>query len=334
MLFNPKQPHKHNHPHPESSSLWQKVAAALHLPGYTHSHEQASSQDVLFKHEVGIRTVKQALLILLLTTLLQVLIYVVSNSVALLADTVHNLGDALNSIPLLLAFLLARRTSSKRYSYGYGRAEDLAGLVIVLSIAFSAGYILFEAFSRLLSPKLIEHGWWVILAAIVGFFGNEAVARLQIRVGKKIGSEALVTDGRHARIDGLTSLAIVPAVIGSWLGLPILDPIFGLLIGVAILFIAREAVVAMWYRFMDAIDPHLLDHAHAAIRRSKDVSVIKQLRMRWVGHTLHLVAEIEMNSQVSPANYPAVRQRLLAALKNEVPELEDVTIALYPKVPN
>jgi cation diffusion facilitator family transporter len=250
--------HEYDHQHHHGDSWWEKIAMALHLPGYGHSHDLPGKQDAIYNNELGIRTLKQALLLLGITTILQAGIYIFSGSVALLADTVHNLGDALNSIPLWIAFVLARRAATKRYTYGFGRAEDIAGLLIVLSIGFSAGYILFEAVSKLLNPQSIAYGGWVIVAAVVGFVGNEVVAVLQIRVGKKIGSEAMITDGRHARVDGLTSLAVLPAVVGSWLNLPILDPIFGLLIGIAIVFITWDAIVAMWYRLMDAVDPHLV----------------------------------------------------------------------------
>jgi cation diffusion facilitator family transporter len=321
--------HEHGHHH-HGDSWWENIAIALHLPGYGHSHELPGSQDALFSNELGIRTVKQALLLLGLTTLLQATIYFFSGSVALLADTVHNLGDALNSIPLWIAFVLARQAANKRYTYGYGRAEDIAGLLIVVSIAFSAGYILFEAVSRLISPQPIAYGGWVIAAALIGFIGNEAVAVLQIRVGKQIGSEAMVTDGRHARVDGLTSLAVLPAVIGSWLNVPILDPIFGLLIGIAIVFITRDAIVAMWYRLMDAVDPHLVEHAEAALLAHSAVQSINYLRLRWVGHTLHLEACLLAAPEMEFSQIREVKAQLREALRKEVPHLSEATISLSP----
>jgi cation diffusion facilitator family transporter len=263
--------------------------------------------------------------------LIQAAIYFFSGSVALLADTVHNLGDALNSIPLWIAFVLARRAANKRYTYGYGRAEDIAGLLIVVSIAFSAGYILYEAVARLINPEPIAFGGWVIAAALVGFAGNEAVAALQIRVGRQIGSEAMVTDGRHARVDGLTSLAVLPAVIGSWLNVPILDPIFGLLIGIAIIFITWDAIVAMWYRLMDAVDPHLVSHAEAALKTHPAVSEINYARMRWVGHSLHLEACLQLDPQIEFTQIPAIKSQIADQLKKEVPHLREITLSLAPQ---
>jgi cation diffusion facilitator family transporter len=321
--------HEHDHDH-HRDSWWEKIAVALHLPGYGHSHELPSRQDAIYNNELGIRTVKQALGLLGFTTLVQAAIYIFSGSVALLADTVHNLGDALNSIPLWIAFVLARRMPTKRYSYGFGRAEDIAGLFIVLSIAFSAGYILIEAISKIINPQPIAFGGWVILAALIGFVGNEAVAVLQIRVGKLIGSEAMITDGRHARVDGLTSLAVLPAVIGSWLNYPILDPIFGLIIGVAIVFITRDAIVAMWYRLMDAVDPHLMEHAESAIRNHPAVQEINYLRMRWVGHRLHLEGCVAVDPVYEFTQIHALREQLDKELIKELPHLAEITVSISP----
>jgi cation diffusion facilitator family transporter len=319
---------EHDHHNHSKESWWEKIAVALHIPGYGHSHEKPTRQDAIFNNELGIKTLKRALLLLGATTILQAGIYYFSGSVALLADTVHNLGDALNSIPLWIAFVLARRVATKRYTYGFGRAEDIAGLIIVLSIGFSAGYILVEAISKIIDPQPIAFGGWVILAAIVGFIGNEAVAVLQIRVGRQIGSEAMITDGRHARVDGYTSLAVLPAVFGSWLNIPILDPIFGLIIGIAILFITRDAIVAMWYRLMDAVDPHLVEHAESAIQENPGVKFIEYLRMRWVGHCLHLESALQVDPGMNMTEIIQLREELRNSLLDEIPYLTDMTISI------
>lgn len=327
------QEHQHHHDpsHHHGDSWWEKIAMALHLPGYGHGHALPGRQNAIFNNELGIKTLKQALVLLGLTTILQAAVYFYSGSVALLADTVHNLGDALNSIPLWIAFVLARRVATRRYTYGFGRAEDIAGLFIVLSIAFSAGYILYEAIGKLINPEPIAYAGWVIAAALLGFLGNEAVAVLQIRVGKQIGSEAMITDGRHARVDGLTSLAVLPAVFGSWLNMPILDPIFGLLIGVAVLFITRDAIIAMWYRLMDAVDPHLVEHAEMAIQSHTAVRNINYLRMRWVGHCLHLESCITIDPEYAFLEVSTLRKQIDQALFKEIPHLEEITVSIVPQ---
>jgi cation diffusion facilitator family transporter len=242
----------------------------------------ATDQSFLDNAE-GIRTVWMALGLLLLTMLLQLIIVWLSGSVALLADTAHNLVDGLNSIPLLIAFYLARRPPTRRYNYGFGKAEDVAGIFIVLSIALSAGFIFWESIPKLLQPTPLTNGGWVAAAAIIGALGNEAVAWLQIRTGRKIGSAALEADGLHARTDGLTSLAVLIAAAGSWLGFPIVDPLIGIIIGVVILFITRSATMTMWYRLMDAIEPEVLTKAETMVERVDGVQRLERMRMRWMG---------------------------------------------------
>ena len=243
-------PHPHNYTHnhnpshtPHNQGWWGRIAAIFHLHG--HSHGELASDQAFIDNEEGIRTVWLALAALTLTSILQIVIVVWSGSLAWFADTVHNIGDGLNSIPLLIAFYLARRAATRRYTYGFAKAEDIAGIFIVLSITFSAGVIFWESFQKLFNPQPLTNLGWVVAAAIIGFLGNEAVALLQIRVGRKIGSAALVADGLHARTDGLTSLAVLVAAGGSLLGFPIVDPIIGLLIVVAILFITRNAAITL-----------------------------------------------------------------------------------------
>ena len=280
--------HSHDHHH-HSNNILVKIAMALHLPGFTHDHSHAdlAADRAFLDNQLAVRTVWIALVALGLTTALQVVIYIASNSVALLADTVHNLGDALNSIPLLFAFYIARRAANKRYTYGYGRLEDIAGVFIVISIGFSAAYILYESIQRLLNPLPLENLEWIALAALVGFVGNEMVALMQIRVGRRIGSDAMIADGQHALIDGLTSLAVLIAVIGTLIGLPILDPIVGVIIGFAIVGITWNAIKAVWYRMMDAVDPHLVEHVEAHVLALDGVVEIETLRLRWVGHRMY-----------------------------------------------
>lgn len=316
----------HDHSHPDG--LWATIASALHLPGYSHSHERPAESDSLFTSELGIRALWWSLILLGSTTIFQIIIYLASGSVALLADTVHNFGDTLNSIPLLISLYIGRRLATRRYTHGYGRAEDVAGLFIVASIAFSAGYILLEAVQKFLNPETILNSGWVVLAAIIGFVGNEAVAILEISVGKRIGSEAMVIDGRHARVDGITSLAVLPAVAGSFLGMPILDPIFGALIGVAILFITRDAIVGIWHRLMDAVDPGLTDNAQKTLAGHKDVVNVAKLRLRWVGHKLAIEGEITLRHGLSLEQAIAVLGELKHLLQHEFPNLGEVTLGI------
>ncbi len=321
--------HTHNH-HP--TGIFQTIGSILHLPGFGHEHGygELANDPALHDNELGIRTVWLALLALTITTVLQVAIYVASGSVALLADTIHNFGDALNSTPLLVAFYLARRAATRRYTYGFGRAEDIAGILIVVSIAFSAAYILFESVQKLINPQPLNNLWWVAAAAIVGFIGNELVALMQIRVGRKIGSDAMVADGQHARVDGLTSLAILIAVFGTAIGLPILDPIIGIVIAFAIVGITWNAMKSTWYRVMDAVDPHIIEHIEHHAEEVDGVAHVSQLRARWVGHRLYTEMTIEVDSSLTLVESHQISESVRTNLLESIQHLSEVTIRTTP----
>ncbi|MFN8467145.1 MAG: cation diffusion facilitator family transporter [Caldilineaceae bacterium] len=323
----------HDHGHDHGSGLWGWINTIFHLHGHSHQRTALAADQAFAQNEEGIRTVWLALAALAITSVLQLFIVFASGSVALFADTAHNIGDALNSIPLLIAFYLARRVATRRYNYGYTRAEDVAGIFIVLSIAVSAAIVFWEAFQRLLNPQPLENLGWVAAAAVIGFLGNEAVALLQISKGREIGSAALVADGLHARTDGLTSLAVLVAAVGSWLGFPIVDPIIGLLIGVAILFITKDAIVTMWYRLMDAIEPEYLAEAEEVISAQENVKELRRLRMRWLGHRIAADVCIAVDPELTTAESHHIAEHLRHDLFHTVPYLADVTVHVDPWTP-
>jgi cation diffusion facilitator family transporter len=327
--------HKHNHSHDPShhqhgGGLGGWIATVFHLHGHSHDHGDLATDRAFNSNAEGIRTVWLALAALGITSLIQIVIVWLSGSVALLADTVHNIGDGLNSIPLLIAFYLARRAATRRYTYGFGRAEDVAGIFIVLSIAFSAGYIFWESIQRFLNPQPLDRLGWVAAAALIGFVGNEAVALLQIRVGRRIGSAAMVADGLHARTDGLTSLAVLLAAAGAWLGYPLVDPLIGFLIGIAILFITKDATVTMWYRLMDAIEPDLLAEAEHLVSHQADVKALRRLRMRWIGHRLHAELHIAVDPHLTTVQSHAIAEELRHALFHGIARLGEVIVHVEP----
>lgn len=325
--------HSHEHDHDHGSGVWGLINTVFHLHGHSHQKQALAADTTLSHNEEGIRTVWLALAALMITAIVQIIIVAMSGSVALLADTVHNIGDGLNSVPLLIAFYLARRAATRRYTYGFGRAEDVAGIFIVLSIAFSAGVIFWESFQKLIHPEPLSNLGWIAAAAVIGFLGNEAVALLQIRVGRKIGSAALVADGLHARTDGITSLAVLLAAAGSWLGYPIVDPIIGFLIGIAILFITKDAAVTMWYRLMDAVEPEILDAAEKAIREHEDVRELRRLRMRWMGHRLHAEVCISVDPNLTTAESHHIAEHVRHDLFHAVDYLSEVTVHVDPYGP-
>ncbi|HEY0735374.1 MAG TPA: cation diffusion facilitator family transporter [Herpetosiphonaceae bacterium] len=295
-----------------------------------HKHEGAQIDSALEASDEGIRALKISLIGLLATAIFQSVIAWISGSAALLADTVHNFSDALTALPLWLAFVVSRRPANRRYTYGYGRAEDLAGLVIILMIALSAGLAGYESARKLLQPEPISSLGWVIVAAIIGAAGNEIVAEYRMRTGRRIGSAALIADGQHARVDGLTSLAVLIGAVGVWLGFPLADPLIGLLITVAILFILKDTAQTMWYRLMDAVDPELTDRLEQVAQQVEQVRSVDAVRVRWLGHRLRCELHIGVDASLPTAESHAIAEEVRHRLLHELPGLEVVTVHVDP----
>jgi cation diffusion facilitator family transporter len=296
-----------------------------------HSHDAADSIDsALVTSARGIRAVKISLVILLSTATLQLLLVLVTGSVALLADTIHNFGDGMTSIPLWIAFVLGRRAATRRFTYGYRRAEDLAGIFIVIMITLSALLAGWESINRLLEPRAIENVGLVLAAGVIGFLGNELTALYRIRVGKSIGSAALVADGYHARTDGLTSLAVVAAALGVMAGFPQADPIVGLIITVVILWVLRGAARQVFGRLMDSVDPGLVDQIERHAGEVAGVESVSGVRVRWMGHrleaSLRATVDCEMTVAAGHEVAEAVRHRLLHGIRG----LDEVLVHVDP----
>jgi cation diffusion facilitator family transporter len=296
-----------------------------------HSHDSADKVDsALESSRDGLRALWISLVALGVTALLQALVVVLSGSVALLGDTLHNVADALTAVPLGIAFLLGRRAATRAYTYGFGRAEDLAGIVIVLVIAGSAVAAGWFAVDRLLSPRTMTHLPWVFAAGLVGFAGNELVARYRITVGRRIGSAALVADGLHARTDGFTSLAVVLAAAGSGLGWAWADPVVGLIITVAIAFVLKDAAREVYHRLMDRVDPAIVERAERELRTVPGIHDVSALRMRWIGHRLHAEAGIVVDSQLTLIAAHEIAADAEHQLTHRVPRLTGATVHVDP----
>ena len=302
---------------------------------YGHSHSVAEKTDsVMESSEQGIRALKISLVGLGLTAALQLVVVLISGSVALLADTIHNFADAGTSIPLWIAFALARRGASRRYTYGYGKVEDVAGVLIVLIIFFSACVAAYESIRKIIHPQPVTQLGWVAVAAIVGFLGNEAVAIFRIRVGKQIGSAALIADGQHARVDGFTSLAVLIGVAGVYFGLPILDPIIGVAITIAILFIVKDAARAVWIRLIDGIEPEILAQIEHAPSHVEGVVGVHDVRARWLGHRVYSDVAINVDPALSVQEADVISKKVEKALHDHVRLLGNVVIRVCPSSKN
>lgn len=319
--------HDHHHDHDHAHEHGHGFLGALKEFFVPHTHDSSDSiDDALEASAEGVRTLKISLFALLATTVLQFAVVLVSGSVALLADTVHNFSDALTAVPLWVAFLLARRPATKRYTYGLGKAEDLAGLFIIVVVALSAVVAAWQSIDRIIHPQPLANLWWVMAAGIIGFAGNEAVAVYRINVGRRIGSAALVADGIHARTDGFTSLAVVLGAAGVMLGFPLADPIVGLAISAAIFILLWGTVKSLGQRLLDGIDPELVHRAEHALEDTPGVLGVDRVQLRWIGHRLHGSALVRVGAQTPVASADVVRHDAAVRLARALPNVEEMTV--------
>jgi cation diffusion facilitator family transporter len=330
--------HAHEHAHDHEHHGGRGGPAGLrHRLGHLltpHSHDAADKIDTAMESSRdGIRALWISLIGLGATAVLQALVVVLSGSVALLGDTLHNVADALTAVPLGVAFVIGRRAATRRYTYGYGRAEDLAGIAIVVTIAASSALAGYEAVRRLIHPQSVSHLPFVAAAAVIGFAGNEIVARYRIRVGRRIGSAALVADGLHARTDGFTSLAVLLGAAGVAIGWRWADPVVGLAITAAILLVLKDAAREVYRRLMDAVDPDLVDTAEQTLRATPGVAAVGSVHLRWIGHQLRAETEIAVDAGLPLADAHAIAVDAEHRLIHAVPRLTAALVHTDPYAP-
>jgi cation diffusion facilitator family transporter len=301
-------------------------ATTAHTPGHARSTTLAS----LVTSRRGIWAVKWSLVGLALTALLQAIVVYYSGSVALLADTIHNAGDALTAIPLWIAFRVSTWRPNARFPYGYGRVEDLAGIVVVLTILFSAALSGYESINRFFHPQEIRFVGAVMAASLIGFVGNEAVAQFRIRVGREIGSAALVADGHHARIDGLTSLAVLVGALGVYAGYPLADPVIGILITVAILRVVWEAGAQVLTRIVDGVDPSISEEIKGWAMHIPSVREVSEVRVRWIGHRIRAEVNIAVEPGLTVEAGHAIAKEVRHHLLEHLTYLDDVLVHVDP----
>jgi cation diffusion facilitator family transporter len=299
--------------------------------GSAHGHTHGLVDPSISTTSEGLWALKWSFVVLMATALLQVAVVLVSGSVGLLADTIHNFGDAATAIPLGIAFLFARKRPNKRFTFGYGRVEDLAGVTIVFTILFSAIVAGYESINRFFHPQDISHLWAVAAASTIGFLGNEAVAIFRIRVGRRIGSAALIADGHHARIDGWTSLAVLVGVFGVWFGYPLADPIVGLVITVAIFGIVIQSGKQIFTRMLDGVDPQIIDEIRHTLEHMAEVKEVTEVRARWLGHRLHAEVNITLPSKMTVSDAHTIAEEARHQLLHHFKYLSLVVIHVDPE---
>ena len=309
----------HDHPHDHA-----------HDHSHGHGHTHGIVDPSIATSGRGLWAIKWSFAGLAVTAALQLVVVVISGSVALLADTIYNFGDAATAIPLAIAFWFARKKPSGRFTFGYGRVEDLAGVAIVLTILASAIIAGYESIERLLHPQDISYLGAAMAASIIGFLGNEAVAMFRIRVGEEINSAALVADGYHARVDAWTSLAVLFGAAGVWLGYPLADPIVGLLITAAIFGIVIQSGKSIFVRMLDGADPDVIDELRDAAAHVPQVEEVTEVRARWLGHRLHAELNIAVDPELTIAQAHAVAAEVRHQLLHRLEYLSLVVIHVDP----
>jgi cation diffusion facilitator family transporter len=295
-----------------------------------HRHTHGVVDPSIVSTDRGLWALKWSFVGLMVTAMIQVGVFALSGSVGLLADTIHNFADAATAIPLGIAFLLAKRRATRRFTYGLGRVEDLAGLAIIVTIAASAVFASYEAIRRLLHPQPVEMLWAVMLASVIGFVGNEAVAVFRVRVGREIGSAALVADGYHARVDGWTSLAVLVGAVGVWAGYPLADPVVGILISAVIFILVWQAARAVLLRALDGVEAETLDAIGHAAGHVPSVEEVTDVRARWIGHRLHAEVSVTVPGGFSVAEGHEIAREVRHQLLHHLPHLGRVTVHVDP----
>ena len=302
-----------------------------HSHGYgKHGHTHGTIDPSIATSERGIWAIKWSFIGLAATALFQIAVVLLSHSVGLLADMIHNFGDAATAIPLWIAFMLSRWKPNEKFTYGYGRVEDLAGMAIVLTILLSAVVAGYETVQRFLHPQPVGYLWAVMVASVIGFIGNEAVAIFRIKVGREIESAALIADGYHARIDGWTSLAVFFGAVGVWIGYPLADPIVGALITIAIAQIVWQSAKAVFTRALDGVDPKIIDELRHAATHVRGVEKVTDVRARWLGHRLYAEMNVAVAPQLSVEEGHALAKEVRHEAMHQVGYLSNVVIHIDP----
>jgi cation diffusion facilitator family transporter len=322
--------HPHDdHDHPHAGAALEEHAHRDHEHS-AHGHSHGVVDASITTSNRGIWAIKWSFVGLGITAVIQLAVVIASGSVALLADMIHNVGDAATAIPLGIAFLFGRHQASKRFTFGHGRVEDIAGVLVVLTILFSALVAAYESIDRLLHPRPIEYLGAVAVAAVIGFLGNEAVAAFRIRVGKEIESAALIADGYHARVDGWTSLAVLLGAIGVWLGYPLADPLIGLLISIVIFGVVWQSGKAVFTRMLDGVDPHVIDEIEQVASEVAGVQEVSEVRARWIGHRLSVEANIAVRPELSVGQGHAIAQEVNHQLRHHLGYVSLASIHVDP----
>ena len=295
--------------------------------GHTHhQHNPSEFTDA----DRGIQTLKFSLWVLALTAAVQAIVVWLSGSVALLADTVHNLSDALVAVPLWFAFSISKRKPTSRYPYGFYRIEDLVGLGVLLVIFASGIWTGYESIQRIIHPRMPERIPVGILGGFVGGIGNEIVARCRLKIGNEIRSLALMAEGHHARVDALTSLGVVIGLGLVALGFPLADPVVGLIITAFIFSIVFEIGKDLIPRLVGKTEDHDVDEITAIAGRVDGVKEVGPVKLQWLGHRCFAELCVAVSPLISITEAHKITEEVRHELLHHFSALVDVTIHVDP----
>src|SRR5579885_2841195 len=321
----------HSHEHTDHSHDEDEHEHDGHTHGHGgHGHEHGKVNVDLYGNKAGLRAVQISTFGMFLVSIIQLAIALIGGSAGLFADALHNMGDVLTTVALWSAFVVANRAANQRYTYGYYRGEDLAGIFIVLVIIASAVVSAFESIQKLFSQTAPTQLLLGMAAALVGVAGNELLAQYKISVGKRINSVSLIADGQHSRIDGLTSLAAFIGLIGVLLGFPKADPIAGIIITIVIITVVYSTSRSVIQRLLDAVDPHVVPSIINSARKVPEVEEVSDVRARWVGHTMHIAMNIEVPAELTLTQAHGIAEQVRHRLFHDIQGVSEVIIHTDP----
>jgi cation diffusion facilitator family transporter len=326
-----ESPHEHEtHTHDHDEHNHDHDHGAHDQDEHGHGHEHGKVDADLYGNRAGLRAVQISTAGMLLVAAIQFAIAWIGGSAGLFADALHNFGDVFTTIALWIAFVISNRAANQRYTYGYYRAEDLAGIFIVLVIIASAAASAVESIQKLTSGNIPTQIYLSMAAALIGVAGNELLAQYKISVGKRINSVSLIADGHHSRIDGLTSLAAFVGLVGVKLGFPKADPIAGIVITIVIVTVVFSTSRSVLRRLLDAVDPRVVPSVVTTASAVPGVEDVTDVRARWVGHTLHVVMNIEVDAELTLSKAHAIAEEVRHRLFHEIKGVSEVVIHTDP----
>jgi cation diffusion facilitator family transporter len=282
----------------------------------------------------GLRAIRLAAVALGASAAVRLTIAVLSGSVGLLAAGLDDLGDVLTTVVLSVAFIASRRAADRRYTFGYQRFEDLSGVLVVAVIWGSAAFATYEAVMRLTGDHQVTRLGIAMTAAVLGLLANGFAGVYKIRVGRRIGSEPLIADGKHALTDSLSSVAAFGGLLGVKAGHPIADPIAAFVVVLAIVAVAVDATRRVLARLLDAVDPTIVGQIEHIAKHTDGVASIGRVQARWAGRSLYVTLTVAADGNKSLTDTHTIAENVAHRILHDVPGVAQVDVHVDPWEPH